>query len=222
MVQTCGSKRCMGYPHGMNRARFEKLDSVKQQTLLECAAEEFAEKGFDAASLNRILERAQMSKSSLYYYFDDKADLFASLLERSLMHLLDEVGPFDIDALTAETFWPQCEDAYGRFVALADRNAWHVKLGRLFYRVSSEPAGGPPTDRVFDAGRNWLTELLEKGQSLGVVRSDMPLPLLAECALGIGEALDQWTLAQWATLDEAERQRLAGDHLALFRRLLAP
>ena len=68
----------------MSRSRFENLEPDKQQRLIDSAAEEFAAKGYDAASLNRILELAGMSKSSLYYYFDDKADLFTTLVDRSL------------------------------------------------------------------------------------------------------------------------------------------
>jgi hypothetical protein len=37
-------------------------------------------------------------QSSLYYYFDDKADLFTTMIERARGFLLREVGGFDIDA----------------------------------------------------------------------------------------------------------------------------
>ncbi|MGH7620186.1 MAG: TetR family transcriptional regulator, partial [Gemmatimonadaceae bacterium] len=50
--------------------RFDNLDPDKQQRLFEAAADEFADHGFESASLNRIIERAGMSKGSLYYYFN--------------------------------------------------------------------------------------------------------------------------------------------------------
>src|SRR5215469_14575411 len=50
----------------VSRRRFENLDADRQQRLFDSAAEEFGARGYDAASLNRILERSGMSKSSLY------------------------------------------------------------------------------------------------------------------------------------------------------------
>ena len=64
----------------MPRPRFEKLPVEKQEQILEAAAKEFTAHGYDGASLNRILEEAGISKGAAYYYFDDKADLYATKL----------------------------------------------------------------------------------------------------------------------------------------------
>ena len=206
----------------MSRSRFENLDPEKQQRLIDSAAEEFAAKGYEGASLNRILELSGMSKSSLYYYFDDKADLFTTLVDRSMNHIFREVGGFDADKLTAENFWDEMEALARRFISMANSNAWYVKMGRMFYRLRSEPAGNVPTERSFAAARRWLTGLLRKGQALGAVRDDLPETLLVDCAMGIGEALDLWVLKHWDELPDAARLRMAHDQVGLFRRLLAP
>jgi AcrR family transcriptional regulator len=62
-------------------ARFERLDPEKRTRLLKAAAQEFAKHGFADASINRILDRAQMSKGAAYYYVADKADLFAATIQ---------------------------------------------------------------------------------------------------------------------------------------------
>jgi AcrR family transcriptional regulator len=46
-----------------------------QPRLLAVAAELFAEKGFDATSVQEVVERAQVTKGALYHYFDSKQDL---------------------------------------------------------------------------------------------------------------------------------------------------
>jgi len=101
----------------MSRARFDNLEPEKQNRLFDSAAEEFADHGYEGASLNRILERSGMSKSSLYYYFDDKADLFVSLTERSMAYLLKEIGGLDAAALTGDTGarWKRAPAARWRF-----------------------------------------------------------------------------------------------------------
>lgn len=206
----------------MSRPRFDNLDPSKRQKLMDTAAEEFAAKGYDAASLNRILERSGMSKSSLYYYFDDKADLFTTLVDRSIALLFRQVGHFDLQELTRETYWSGCEDLYGRAIAVASSDAWYVKLGRMFYKLRADPRQAAPTQRTVDLAKGWLARLILRGQELGAVRADMPITLLVECAMGMGEALDRWVVENWETLDGEARQGMAKAHIDLFRRLLAP
>lgn len=206
----------------MVRSRFENLEPDRQHKLMESAAEEFSAKGYDAASLNRILERSGMSKSSLYYYFDDKADLFTTLVQRSMAVLFRKVGAFDVDALTVETYWSECEALYSRCIDIVSGDAWYIRLGRMFYRLRGSGKPGASTDRMFDVARGWLDALLARGQALGVVRTDMPRPLLTDCAMGVGEALDRWVVAHWDDLDNEARHRMAGEHIELFRRLLSP
>ena len=46
-----------------------------QARLLAVAAQLFADKGFDATSVQEVVERAQVTKGALYHYFDSKQDL---------------------------------------------------------------------------------------------------------------------------------------------------
>jgi AcrR family transcriptional regulator len=59
----------------MPRPRYENIDPLKKSKLLEAAMKEFAANGYELASINRILDAAELSKGSFYYYFDDKLDL---------------------------------------------------------------------------------------------------------------------------------------------------
>lgn len=211
----------MRYRQRMSR-RLDNLDPERQKRLFESASEEFAAHGFDGASLNRILEKSGMSKSSLYYYFDDKADLFTTLIERSLAVLFREIGGFDPEALTAETYWQTFEDLYARAVEVTGKNEWLVKFGGMFYRLRSHPSGGSATGRIFQAARNWVTIIIERGQALGVVRRDLPQSLLIDSTMSLLESLDRWVVAHWSDLDAAEKQAMPREHMALFRRLLAP
>src|SRR5919199_5407506 len=52
-----------------------------REELIEAAAEVFAERGFQAASVDEIAERAGFSKGAVYWHFDSKDDLFFALLE---------------------------------------------------------------------------------------------------------------------------------------------
>ncbi|WP_116137899.1 TetR/AcrR family transcriptional regulator [Trinickia diaoshuihuensis] len=60
--------------------------------LLDAAGAEFAEKGFDAATMTAIAARAGASIGSLYQFFPTKDVLADALLEAYLTTLIDDLG----------------------------------------------------------------------------------------------------------------------------------
>lgn len=57
--------------------------SDKQQRILDAASEEFFEKGYTGARLDRIAARLGVTKPFIYYHFRDKADLLAAVCGRT-------------------------------------------------------------------------------------------------------------------------------------------
>lgn len=55
-----------------------------RQRLLQAALECFSQNGFAVATVSAIVNRAQISKPVMYYYFRDKRDLYLTVLEESL------------------------------------------------------------------------------------------------------------------------------------------
>ena len=76
----------------MPRPRFLKLDEGRRSSILEAAKREFADAGFDGASYNRIIARAGLSKGAMYYYFDDKLDLYVTVLEAVNAEMAQALG----------------------------------------------------------------------------------------------------------------------------------
>ncbi|MDD3410620.1 MAG: TetR/AcrR family transcriptional regulator [Eubacteriales bacterium] len=54
----------------------EEKSALSRQRILEAAAREFAQKGYDAASLNVICAENDLSKGIIYHYFKDKDELY--------------------------------------------------------------------------------------------------------------------------------------------------
>lgn len=201
--------------------RLENMDPERQRALFDTAAREFAAHGFDGASLNRILEQSGMSKSSLYYYFDDKADLFTTMIERALAVMFREMGGLDIEALQAETFWDQFVELYRKAMAVTENNDWLLRFGGMFYQLRGTPKAGAATGHLFQVVRHWVIRIVERGQNLGIIRRDLPQPLLIDATMAQIETLDRWIVAHWVDLSEAKKAQLPHQHIDLFRRLLA-
>lgn len=60
----------------MPSSQFSNLPEEKQQQIVQASLAEFAEYGYDLASTNRIVQRADISKGVLFKYFNDKEALF--------------------------------------------------------------------------------------------------------------------------------------------------
>lgn len=57
-------------------------DPAKRNQILDGAKRCFLDVGFDAASMNEVTAAAGVSKGTLYVYFEDKAAILMSLIER--------------------------------------------------------------------------------------------------------------------------------------------
>jgi AcrR family transcriptional regulator len=67
----------------------DEIMSATRQQLLAAAAQEFAEKGFVGANVNRIANAAGFSIGTFYNYFPSKRDL--------MLAFIDEIGQLHVD-----------------------------------------------------------------------------------------------------------------------------
>lgn len=65
----------------MPKETFFNLSQEKRNKITELALEEFALHDYRTASLSRIVEKAGISKGSMYQYFDDKKELYLYLVK---------------------------------------------------------------------------------------------------------------------------------------------
>src|SRR5712692_3347542 len=102
-----------------------------QRAIIAAARQLFAERGFEATSLEELARHAGVSKGALYHHFPDKSEVLAAAyedLERELSTRIAAVasGYNDpIDALKAgcQTFLEACRDPAIRRLALVDAPA---------------------------------------------------------------------------------------------------
>ena len=66
-----------------------KADRETREKLLASAKAEFMEKGYTKASLRKICANAGVTTGALYFFFNDKEDLFASIVEKPLKELME-------------------------------------------------------------------------------------------------------------------------------------
>lgn len=204
----------------MSRERLKRMSPERRDRLFQSAAEEFAAQGYEGASLNRIIERAGIAKSSLYYYFDDKRDLFEQLVQSIVERFVRDIGGFDYRSLTAETFWPAIEALFVKGVAFSERNTWSVHLGQLFYRLRMREKGA--AGGLMGIAGGWVASLLRHGMALGVVRTDLPEDFLIQSVMALVEVCDRYFIETWNLYGQRERRALVTQQIELLKRVCRP
>jgi len=71
----------------MRRTRAEAR--ATRETILDAAEQVFLERGVAHSSLERIAQRAGVTRGAIYWHFKDKSDLFSAMLERVRLPMAD-------------------------------------------------------------------------------------------------------------------------------------
>ncbi|HWH32973.1 MAG TPA: TetR/AcrR family transcriptional regulator [Egibacteraceae bacterium] len=76
---------------GSGRARARMTGTQRREQLIGIGRQVFAERGFEAASVEEIAERAAVSKPVVYEHFGGKEGLYAVVVDREVRLLVDEI-----------------------------------------------------------------------------------------------------------------------------------
>jgi AcrR family transcriptional regulator len=122
--------------------RKEREKERRRQQIMVAAKRVFSEKGFNKATMEDIAQEAELSPGTLYLYFKNKEELYASLSLRILQYLLIRVehvndekdsGPLEkLDALTEAMY-----DVY-EFDPLIIINMFHLQSSETLKNLSPE------------------------------------------------------------------------------------
>ncbi len=103
--------------------------------ILNAAIEEFTDKGFASASTNTLVQKLNISKGSLFQYFNDKETLFRYCLQMVLK---------DISTTFGNASQPIPENAKDRIMYMADTEFDILRAKPLYYgfitKIASSPA----------------------------------------------------------------------------------
>jgi AcrR family transcriptional regulator len=142
-----------------------------QAAIFAAAAEEFAERGYDAAGVDRIAARANVNKAMLYYHFGSKRQLYLDVLRQ----MFSAVG------LRARAIadGPGCAvdkaDAWiAAIVEEASKRPWFPSM-MLRELASGAPRFDPETFAMMNAVYAAVRDIILQGQREGAFRPVDPL-----------------------------------------------
>ena len=149
--------------------RKEREKELRCKQIQEAAKEVFMLKGFNSATIEDISERAELSPATIYLYFKNKDELFASLLLIPLKYLFNEVKKvYDNKRLSAEKKILRCKDSMYKtfqYDQLLLRNIFHLQVEDTLKDLRPELI-----EEINDLSRklmNMIADVYEEGISEG-------------------------------------------------------
>ena len=114
-----------------NTNKFEQLPEEKQARIVNASISEFAEKDYETASMNTVVNKAGISKGSLFNYFETKSVLYDHIYQLALGEVklyLRDVRDETID-LSFENRLSKVVDSGVLFITE------HPRLARIYFRL---------------------------------------------------------------------------------------
>lgn len=173
----------------------------RRATLLLAAREVFAERGYHAASVSDIIERAGVARGTFYNHFESKRDVFAAVLAA----LMDEISGVVQRIEVTRPIHEQIDDNLRRVTGALAQAGDAVRI--LFTdALSVDKDGEEALAEFYGLALARIERALRRGQSIGVVREGDEKQR-ARCLLGMvkepviqarlaGESLDAEALAK--------------------------
>ncbi len=188
-----------------------KVDKEKRQAeLLEAAIEVFAQRGYQATTMDEIAEQAGVSKGMLYIYFKNKEALFgavfrwygqvvAETMRGAIVGLEDEIEQLDSIAAV----WGEIAVEHRDYVPLF-LDFWAAASVR---GMRSDYADDLAT--MYDEHRNLIAGIIEQGQRKGIFKQETDPRAAAYLLVGgmDGIFIQSW-LSQPKGLEKMIRQAM--------------
>ncbi|WP_051694443.1 TetR/AcrR family transcriptional regulator [Desulfohalovibrio reitneri] len=151
---------------------FENLPEDKQRRILGAAVDEFAERGFGGASINRLVSRLGIAKGSIFQYFGSKQGLFAYVFDRASGLFADNLRQVR-DQSADEPFFDRLHRVLEAGVAFIDANPRVYRIYLKMLYDESMPGRDLFLGRARAYSAKFLRPMVERAAERGELRPDL-------------------------------------------------
>ncbi len=159
-----------------------------RQRLLSEATRLFAERGFEATSVQEVVSAAGVTKGAMYHYFNSKDDLLHEIYGRVLRVQMEQLARF------ADGPGPVTERLHNAAADVVRSTVENLDDSKIFFRSMHLLA--PETHRRVRAERRRYHErfrdLVVEGQREGTFRDDTPAEMVVDFFFGSVHHLGTW------------------------------
>lgn len=181
------------------------IEHDKRTELLQRAIEIFSSRGYRATSMKDLADQVNLSKSTLYHYFNSKQDLLVAIYDEVMLENM-------VAARRISQGIQSPADSLRQM--LADRVSYTCHNHRILQIFHEEEAELPKRlmKKVLESRRAYqmvMVDLLEKGLAEGVFEFSSTPMIVANCLLGACN----WSY-KWYNPDGPKTPEQLGDEVA--------
>lgn len=140
------------------------METIKdnKEKILDVALSLFAENGYDAVGVQLICQKSEITKPTLYYYYENKAGILKEILKinyEKLNELLKQKSEY---IPNIEKYF---EDVYPVLIRVANAYFDFAKHNKEFYSIAQSALSAPPGSELYLAVKelnNTQYEIIEK------------------------------------------------------------
>jgi TetR/AcrR family transcriptional regulator len=152
--------------------KFTQLADSKQKSIIDASIYEFANKGFKNASVNKIVEKAGISKGSLFNYFKSK-----NLLFDHIYHIAFREVKIYLAKVRDES---ENDDFFTRFSKIINSGITFInkypRLARIYFRLlnsDDSPHGKVIIQKLHSEAIRYLTNIIKTGIERNELRREL-------------------------------------------------
>jgi AcrR family transcriptional regulator len=186
----------------------ERAKQERRRQILASAKAVFADAGYHGASINAIIERAQIARGTFYLYFSSKAAVFDSILDQAMTDLRTKLRRIDVADTAAAPPQVQLRD---QIVSALEYIVRDRPLATMLITAGHTPDAEATErlDQFFAEVRDLLKRALETGVEIGLLRPCQS-ELVAAAMLGMIRGVIELVIHQTdaPTVDEVVTELL--------------
>ena len=179
------------------RKRVRMTGQQRRAQLLDVARARFAQRGFDATSVEEIAEKAGVSKPVVYEHFGGKEGMYAVIVDREVQQLLDRIT----QALVGTTPRELLEQAASAFLAYieSEPDGFTILVRDSPVASSTGTLASVISDIATQVEYILVGEFKQRGFDVKLA------PLYSQALVGMVALVGQW----WLETGKPERETVA-------------
>jgi AcrR family transcriptional regulator len=162
--------------------------AATRETIVRASTAVFAERGFDAATMREVAERAGMPLSAFYYYYSSKHDVLVAIME----NVLSDLDAACVEAMAAaEGPAEQLAAMVAAHVRVHLRDPEAARVADAELRPLDDQSRATVVSRR-DAYEGRFRQILEEGRRAGDFAPDVPVSVASMSILMMSTGVLGW------------------------------
>ncbi len=153
-----------------HKPTFDNIPREKRARVIDAATKEFAKKGYHDASVSAIAAKAGISVGAIYKYFENKQDLFLTIIDESISRVENLLLGL---AKTDEDVMIKVEKILREIISVSREEGVLINLYNSMTSINDKKLAGQFATEMERITAEIYIEAITEGQASGEIRGDI-------------------------------------------------